>query len=85
MRPDNFKGRTALKRQTKSQMAFGAKLVANLLEKKVLKNVPPLKDFPSEEVSSESYHSDRTDKIMAKSKLDQEIKNFRETFAPFSN
>ena len=65
-------------------MAFGAKLVANLLEKKVLKNVPPLKDFPSQEVSSESYHSDCTDKIMAKSKLDQEIKNFREKFAPFS-
>jgi len=57
--------------------------MANLLEKKVLKNAPPLKEFPSEEASSESYHSDRTDKIMAKNSLELKIKKFKDEFAPF--
>ena len=78
LRPDTFKGRTASKRQTKSQMGFAPKLFAHMLEKRIMQVIPPLKEFPSEEVSSESCNSDRTDKVLAKGKLELAIRAFKD-------
>lgn len=62
-------------------MAISTKLIGTSLEKKMLKQLPPLKDYPADSDDSEmSINSERSDVLRKKMRVEREIKQFKDEF-----